>query len=99
MAPARRPRRLPRLGWLLIPLAALLLGGVVWVNVARLQLTTQTSTTVERYRGVQAEIVQLRARLAQRDGDVIEQARRRLGMVQAPSKDVTYLTVRPDTAP
>jgi hypothetical protein len=84
---------------MLIPLVALLLGGIVWVNVARLNLTTRTSATVERYRGVQAEIVRLKATLAQRDGEVIDRARTRLGMVQARGDDVTYLQIPRGTLP
>lgn len=84
-----------RLAWIVIPLFAILLGGVVWVNVARLNLTTQTGRTVDMYDQVQADILILRAKLAQKDGQVVDQAAKRLGMVQAPGSGLTYVTVPP----
>lgn len=84
-----------RLAWVVIPLFAILLGGVVWVNVARLNLTTQTGRTVDMYDQVQADILILRAKLAQKDGQVVDQAAKRLGMVQAPGSGLTYVTVPP----
>lgn len=80
---------------MVIPLAAILLGGVVWVNVARLNLTTQTGHTVDMYRQTQSDILRLRANLAQRDGEVVDQAAKRLGMVQTPGSGLTYITVPP----
>jgi hypothetical protein len=77
---------------LAIPLVALLLGGVVWVKVAQLHLVTRTSQVVERYQGVQAQIDELDATLAQRDNDVMDRARRELHMIPAPG-GATYLTV------
>ena len=53
-----------RLAWVLIPLIAVLLGGVVWVNVQRLNLTTQTGRTVDMYNQAQSDILRLRAVLA-----------------------------------
>jgi len=82
-----------RLAWVLIPLIALLLGGVVFVNVQRLNLTTQTGRTVDMYNQAQADILRLRAVLAQKDGQVVEQAVQRLGMVQAPGSGLTYVSV------
>lgn len=85
-----------RLAWVLIPLIALLLGGVVFVNVQRLNLTTQTGRTVDMYNQAQADILRLRAVLAQKDGQVVEQAAARLGMVQAPGTGLTYVNVPKD---
>ena len=85
-----------RLAWVVIPLIAVLLGGVVWVNVARLNLTTQTGRTVDMYDRTQSEILKLRAKLAQKDGEVVDQAAKRLGMVQAPGNGLTYVTVPPE---
>ena len=82
-----------RLAWVLIPLIAVLLGGVVWVNVQRLNLTTQTGRTVDMYNQAQSDILRLRAVLAEKDGQVVDQAARRLGMVQAPGIGLTYVSV------
>ncbi len=82
-----------RLAWVLIPLIAVLLGGVVFVNVQRLNLTTQTGRTVDMYNAAQADILRLRAVLAQKDGKVVDQAVLRLGMVQAPGSGLTYVSV------
>jgi len=82
-----------RLAWVLIPVIAVLLGGVVWVNVQRLNLTTQTGRTVDMYNQAQADILRLRAVLAEKDGQVVDQAARRLGMVQAPGSGLTYVSV------
>lgn len=85
-----------RLAWVLVPLIALLLGGVVFVNVQRLNLTTRTARTVDHHNQAQADILRLRAVLAQKDGQVVEQAARRLGMVQAPGSGLTYVRVPRD---
>ncbi|MEI7519966.1 MAG: hypothetical protein WCK40_01335 [Thermoleophilia bacterium] len=97
--PPRRWQRLQlhglRLAWVVIPFIAILLGGVVWVNVARLNITTQAGRTVDMYDQVQSDILKLRASLAQKDGEVVDQAAKRLGMVQAPGSGLTYVTVPP----
>ena len=80
---------------MVIPFIAILLGGVVWVNVARLNITTQAGRTVDMYDQVQSDILKLRASLAQKDGEVVDQAAKRLGMVQAPGSGLTYVTVPP----
>ncbi len=111
-APRPRPRLVPppsrrnrlqrlqlhgvRLAWVAIPLIAILLGGVVWVNVARLNLTTQTGRTVDMYDQSQSDILKLRAKLAEKDGQVVAQAAKRLGMVQAPGIGLTYVSVPPE---
>lgn len=82
-----------RLAWVLIPVIAMLLGGVVWVNVQRLNLTTQTGRTVDMYNQAQSDILRLRAVLAEKDGQVVDQAARRLGMVQAAGSGLTYVSV------
>ena len=58
---ARRRGRL-RLGRLAIPLVALVLGGIVWVNVAKLTLTNETGQVIERARSVEAETARLKSR-------------------------------------
>ena len=100
-APARtrapQPRRAaatrarPRLGRLAIPLVALLLGGIVWVNVAKLALTTETARVVERARGVESDTVRLRSLMERQSGTVNARARTRLGMVDPPSQSVVIL--------
>ena len=107
-APPRRPRpagaarragRAParpriRLGLLVIPLVALVLGGIVWVNVAKLSLTNATGQTIERARSVEAETARLKARLDQREANVMRSAQKRLGMETPPGDAVTTLNAR-----
>ena len=86
----RARRRLPR-SRIVIPVIALLLGGIVWVKVSQLTLVTRTSQAIERYQAVKSETLRLNTELARRDGDVIRLARTRLGMVPSPPNGVTYL--------
>ena len=86
---ARRGR--VRLGRLAIPIVALVLGGIVWVNVAKLTLTHETGQVIERARSVEAETARLKSRFEQRNATVIARAEKRLGMVNPPSGSVTYL--------
>lgn len=81
---APRPRTVPRPRGiaLWIPAVAILLGGIVWVNVARLQLTDQTSKVIERSNAVRSEMLRMDARFNQQRASVQEQARARLGMDQ-----------------
>lgn len=93
---APRPRAVPRprgiAVW--IPAVAILLGGIVWVNVARLQLTDQTSRVIERANAVRSETLRLEARFNQQNASVQEQARTRLGMDQPASDgDIKFLSV------
>lgn len=88
-ASARRPRF--RMGVLWIPVIAVLLGGIVWVNVAKLQMTTTTSRVVDRAQRVEAETVRLRARLGQRNAVVIDRAQDRLDMRIPAEGDVEFL--------
>jgi hypothetical protein len=108
-APARRTqirsagrsvqaRRRRRAWWLLVPVVALLLGGIVWVNVAKLTLTAETGAVVERARAVEAETVRLEAELERADAAVVDRARDQLDMVPARGDAVTYLTA-PSPAP
>jgi hypothetical protein len=90
-APAR-PRI--RVGLLVIPLVALVLGGIVWVNVAKLSLTNATGQTIERARSVEAETARLKARLDQREANVMRSAQKRLGMEAPPGDAVTTLNAR-----
>ncbi len=88
-----RPRRRSRvrLGPLVIPIIALVLGGIVWVNVAKLALTNDTGKVMERSRGVEAQTARLQSQLDQLDARVRENAMKRLGMVMPSGDSVTYL--------
>ena len=91
--PVARPRRRSRvrLGPLVIPIIALVLGGIVWVNVAKLALTNDTGKVMERSRGVEAQTARLQSQLDQLDARVRENAMKRLGMVMPSGDSVTYL--------
>ncbi len=90
--PARAGRRARlRLGRVAIPIIALVLGGIVWINVAKLTLTHETGKVIERARSVEAETARLKSRFEQRNATVIARAEKRLGMVSPPSSEVTYL--------
>ena len=82
------------MGKWVIPLVALVLGGIVWVNVAKLTVTHQTGAVIEKARAVEAETARLKSRFEQRNATVIARAEKRLGMVSPPSSEVTYLDAR-----
>lgn len=96
-APRRRPRAVAprrarlRLGPLLIPVVALLLGGIVWINVAKLALTNETGKVIERARVVEGQTARLKSDLEQRDAAVRSNAQYKLGMVSPEPDSVTYL--------
>ncbi len=96
-APRPRPRAAPRArlraGRLVIPLIALILGGIVWVNVAKLSLTNQTGQVIERARSVESETARLKARLELKDASVRLNAQRQLGMIDP--GPVNYLDIPP----
>jgi cell division protein FtsL len=73
---------------------ALLLFGIVWVNVAKLGLTTQTGAVVERSRAIEAQNLRLETRLERRDATVIDRAREDLGMIPSSGESVTYVQAR-----
>jgi hypothetical protein len=79
------------MAYVVIPLIALVLGGIVLVNVAKLSLTNRTGQVIERARSVEAETARLKSSLERRDASVMRDAQRRLGMVAPPSDGVTYL--------
>lgn len=62
----------------------------MWLNVAKLAVTTETTRIVERARAVEAESSRLQGRLAQQDGQVQALARKR-GMSEVPSDATTFL--------
>jgi hypothetical protein len=87
---ARPPRARPRLGLLVVPLLAILLGGIVWVNAMKLSLTTRTTGVTERARAVQAENAELEAKLARQQARVMTLARAR-GMELSNADTLTFL--------
>lgn len=89
--PAARRRARARATPILIPLIALILGGIVWVNVGKLSLTNQTGRVMAKARSVEAETARLKSQLEQLDARVRVNAQRRLGLVLPPGDSVTYL--------
>lgn len=85
----RMAARRPRLGLLWIPLLALLLAGIVWINVAKLGVTTQTSRVIEQQQQVQDETLRLKNALDTRSSLLAQRAEQRLGMTSP--DDVTRL--------
>ncbi|MGD9696844.1 MAG: hypothetical protein AB7V42_14430 [Thermoleophilia bacterium] len=79
--PARAPRRAQiRWGRLLIPIIAIVLAGIVWVNVAKIALTNETSRVVERSRLLDAETSRLKAEVEDANATLAARAERQLGM-------------------
>ena len=91
---APRSRTRLRMGPLVIPLIALVLGGIVWVNVAKLALTNETGKVIERSRVVEGQTARLKSDLEQRDAAVRRNAQLTLGMVSPAPDSVTYLDPR-----
>lgn len=89
----RRGRARLRLGGVAIPVTAVLLGGIVWLNVTNLQLTNRLNQTQNATQSVNADSARLRAAISRRDNSVLSEAKRRLDM-ELPAEDaVTF--VRP----
>jgi hypothetical protein len=91
VAPAPRARIRP--GLLLIPFIALLLAGIVWINVSKLAFTAETGRVVERARQVEAQNVRLKAQLDRVNATVVDRAQERLGMGLAAESSITPLKV------
>lgn len=101
-APARRPRTAPvaarlRSAWIVIPLIAVILGGIVFVNVAKLSLTNRTTQVIQRSRSIESETARLKATLDAKDAAVRASAQERLGMVEPALGEARYLDPRPVT--
>ena len=86
-----------RSAWLVIPLIALILGGIVFVNVATLSLTNKTGQVIERARSVESETARLKATLEAKNASVRLNAQAKLGMIEPPPGTVRYLDPRPVT--
>ncbi|MCB0882670.1 MAG: hypothetical protein KDC33_10715 [Thermoleophilia bacterium] len=80
---------MPRVGGLWIPLVALMLGGIVWLNVTKLQITNRVSQTIDAQQAVQSDNARLRTAISRHDKSVLAEARRRLDM--RPAEDVTFV--------
>lgn len=100
--PRPRPRTAPRSrtrlrsARVIIPIIALILGGIVWVNVAKLALTNQTGQVIERSRSVESETARLKATLEAKNASVRRNAEQRLGMVEPAPGAVGYLDPLPN---
>ncbi len=75
-----------------MPGLAVLLGGIVFLNVATLRLSTRSSLTLQRTSEAQSEIVNLNQALQQTDAQVRNAASRQLGMRQEVASQVTILS-------
>ena len=98
----QRPRAVPvqariRSAWVVIPLIAVILGGIVFVNVAKLSMTNRTSQVIERARSVESETARLKATLDAKDAAVRASAQARLGMVEPALGEARYLDPPPVT--
>ena len=93
--PARRPRSRPRVanGVLWIAVVAVLLAGVVAMNVAVLQLNLRLDDLGRQRAKLRADNAQLASQLssAAASAQIESLARSRLGMVPARSDETTYL--------
>lgn len=90
---AARPR--VRMGLFVIPVIALLLAGIVWINVSKLAFTAETGRVVERSRAMEAQNLRLKAQLDRADATVIDRAQQRLGMGMPLDSSITPLKVVP----
>ena len=77
----------------MIPLIAVLFGGVVWLNSAKLAITKQQGQVARDTVGVGEELSILKSQQAQLDGTVVKAAEL-MGMIQPKSGGWTYLTAR-----
>jgi hypothetical protein len=73
-----------------IPLVAVMFGGVVWLNAAKLDITKQQGQVARSTILVQQELSNLRSQQAQFDARVIKAAEQ-AGMTQPKSGEWTYL--------
>ena len=78
----------------MIPLIAVLFGGVVWLNSAKLAITKQQGQVARSTVLVREEVSALKSKQAQSDSRVIKSAEE-LGMIQPKSGEWTYLPARP----
>lgn len=92
-ATRRRRRTRLRLGLAVIPLVALLFGGVVYLNAAKLSVTKRQGQVARQMTAVQEQLVQLKAAQARADTDTIATAEK-LGMIKPSSGDWTYVRAR-----
>ncbi len=92
---AARPAARLRSAKVVIPLIALLLGGIVFINVATLSLTNRTGQVIERERSLESENARLKAVFEGKDAAVRRIAQDRLGMVEPGPGEARYLDPKP----
>lgn len=90
----RRARFRLRLGLAVIPVMAVLFGGVVWLNSAKLGVTKRQGQVARQTVLVRGEVSALKSQQAQSDSTVRKRAEQ-MGMIQPKSDDWTYLPARP----
>lgn len=62
----------------------------MWINVAKLAVTTETTRVVERARATESQILRLQGRLTQMEAAVVNKARKR-GFAERSSDATTFL--------
>ena len=77
----------------MIPLIAVLFGGVVWLNSAKLAITKQQGQVARDTVSVGEELSAAKSQQAQVDGTVVKKAEL-MGMTQPKSDGWTYLAAR-----
>ena len=90
-AEKRRARPLAGIAWIVV--LAVLLAGVVAVNVAVLQLTMRVDRTSRQRAGLQADIARLQSERSSAGSSfrIQQLAKEKLGVVQADSSTTTYV--------
>lgn len=78
-------RTLPRWVWPLTLLLVVVMVGVVWINTARIGITTDTAALLEQERIALADLAEARLAKATLEASVLQAARDQLGMVPAAS--------------
>ncbi|MFN8109768.1 MAG: hypothetical protein U0Y82_07970 [Thermoleophilia bacterium] len=80
----------------MLPAITLLLGGIVWINVAKLQLTRQSQAVTVRANQLQSENIRLNAQVGEQGGLIPRLAQKRLGMLPGTgSNNTTKFLVPP----
>lgn len=92
----RRSDRRRAGNWLLlIPVIAVLLAGIVWVNVSTLAFTSEAGRVASQARDVEARNIRLKAQLDRVNATVIDRAQEQLGMGVPANGSITPLQVKP----
>jgi hypothetical protein len=78
-----------------IPLVAVMFGGVVWLNSAKLAITKQQGQVARSMVQVREDLAALKSQQAQSNSKVTKTAEQ-WGMSQPTSGEWTYVAARPD---